>query len=76
MDHEDVRDCPFMRNCATFADPLIDEARKGPGGLGCRNQSDTYRGKHCKAFACSYLSMVVSDVLKHPGAAAARGRTA
>jgi len=76
MGHDDLHDCPFMGECATFADALIDEMRKGPGGLGCRGQSDIYRGKHCKAFACSYLSMVISDVLRHPGAAATREQTA
>lgn len=51
-----------MGTCATFNDPLIDEARKL--SLGCRGRSDFYRSEHCRTFACAYLSMVVSDVLR------------
>ena len=72
MDHEAICDCPFMDHCETFGDPLIDKVRKGPDGLGCRDQNDIYRGRHCRTFACAYLSMVVSDVLKHPAPAPAR----
>ena len=64
MDHEAICDCPFMARCETHADPLIGEKRKGPDGLGCQGQSDTYRGKHCRSFACAYLSIVVADALK------------
>jgi len=64
MDHEAICDCPFLARCETFADPLIDQRRKGPEGLGCQGQNDRYRGKHCKTFACAYLSMVLTDALK------------
>jgi hypothetical protein len=66
MDHEAMCDCLFKGRCATFNDPLIDEARKGPDGLGCRQQSDLYRGRHCHTFACAYLTMVFTDALKQP----------
>ena len=66
MDHQAICDCGFRGHCETYNDSLIDDARKGPGGLGCREQSDIYRGKHCRTFACSYLSMVISDGLKQP----------
>jgi len=69
MSHEAVCDCQFMDHCATFNDSLVDELRKGPAGLGCRGQDDIYRSKHCRTFACSYLSMVVSDVLRGPAPA-------
>lgn len=68
MDHEEISDCPFKDHCAAFNDSLIADNRKGPGGLGCRGQNDIYRGKHCRKFACAYLSMVVSDGLKPPRA--------
>ncbi|MGB2819450.1 MAG: hypothetical protein WBF17_00610 [Phycisphaerae bacterium] len=66
MDHDAVCDCHFRGHCDTFNDPLIDDARKGPTGLGCRQQSDVYRGRHCRPFACAYLSMVLTDALKQP----------
>lgn len=74
MDHETMCDCPFADHCQTYADPLIDKTRKGPTGFGCRGQNDIYRGKHCHVFACAYLSMVVSDVLKHQAPAPAPER--
>ncbi len=66
MDHEVLCDCPFMDGCATFNDPLISKDQKDPQGLGCRQQTDIYRGKHCRTFACAYLSMVVSDAFRQP----------
>jgi len=72
MDHEAVCDCQFAEHCQTFNDPLIDEARKGPEGLGCRGQNDIHRGKHCRTFACAYLSLVVTDALKQPAVKPAR----
>ena len=66
MDHEAICDCQFRDTCATFNDSLIEEARKGPSGLGCRGQSDVHRGKHCRTFACAYLSVVISDALRQP----------
>jgi len=70
MDHEAICDCPFRERCATFNDPLIDEARKGPLALGCRGQNDIYRAKHCRTFACAYLSAVVSEAFRMPAPAA------
>lgn len=72
MDHEAICDCPFRSCCATFSDPLIDDGRKGPDGMGCLRQSDVYRTKHCKTFCCTYLSTVLSDVLKQPAGGPAR----
>lgn len=69
MEHETICDCPFSGRCATCADPLIDKARKGPAGLGCRQQSNFYRAKHCKPFACKYLTVVFHDALHQPAAA-------
>ena len=66
MDHEAICDCHFRQRCETFRDPLIDDDRKGPEGHGCVGQSDLYRGKHCKSFTCSYLTMVLTDALKQP----------
>jgi hypothetical protein len=60
----------FMRECETFGDRLIDDDKKGPNGFGCREQSDTYRSRHCRTFACAYLSMVITDALKQPVAPA------
>lgn len=65
MDHEAICDCPFRDGCQTFSDPLVDDRRKGPDGLGCARQNDVYRGEHCRTFRCAVLSMVVSDVLHH-----------
>jgi hypothetical protein len=75
MDHEAICDCQFRGHCPTFGDPLVDDERKGPAGFGCRSQSDRYRGRHCRTFACAYLSMVVSDALRHPPQGAARPGT-
>jgi len=61
MDHEKRCDCQFRRGCTTFNDALIGHDRKGPFGLGCSSQTDEYRAEHCKAFACSYLTMVLAD---------------
>ena len=66
MDHEVICSCQFMDQCQTFNDSLIGEERKGPSGFGCRSQSDFYRGKHCRTFACAYLSIVLSDAMRHP----------
>ena len=66
VDHETICNCRFMDRCETFNDPLIDEARKGPGGSGCRGRDDFYRGRHCRTFACAYLSVVISDAVRHP----------
>jgi len=66
MDHDETCDCHFQRSCATFNDSLIEDARKGPEGFGCRGGNDVYRGKHCRTFRCSYLTMVLSDTLKQP----------
>ncbi|MHC4986415.1 MAG: hypothetical protein ACYTFO_09710 [Planctomycetota bacterium] len=65
MDHSKVCDCQFRARCTTYNDSLIDARRKGPDGLGCENQTDEYRGYHCKAFQCSYLTMVVTDGFRH-----------
>ncbi|HUS91516.1 MAG TPA: hypothetical protein VM695_06675 [Phycisphaerae bacterium] len=64
--HEAICECAFTARCTTFDDPLIDEARKGPTGLGCHQQSDVYRAQHCKPFACKYLTVVFHDALKQP----------
>ena len=64
MDHEAICDCAFKGRCATFNDPLIDAPRKGPSGLGCRGQTDHHRARHCRTFACSYLSLVFSDAMR------------
>lgn len=66
VDHETVCDCRFADKCETFKDSLIDDERKGPEGFGCREQHDLYRGKHCRTFACAYLSLVLTDAVKHP----------
>ncbi len=66
MDHESICNCQFREHCETFIDPLIDKARKGPTGLGCREQNDLYRAKHCHTFSCAYLSLVLSDALRQP----------
>ena len=65
MDHSKVCDCQFRDRCSTYNDSLIDARRKGPLGLGCEGQTDEYRGHHCKAFQCSYLTMVVTDGFRH-----------
>jgi len=67
MDHEAICDCPFMEECSTFNDRLISQAQKGPEGMGCVDQNDVYRSKHCKSFSCKYLSVMLSDML-HPAA--------
>ena len=66
MDHEEISDCPFKDHCAAFSDPLIGDNRKGPSGLGCQGQNDIYRGRHCRKFACAYLSVVISDQMRQP----------
>jgi len=50
-----VGDCPFLCECSTFGDRLVPASAKGPTGRGCRGQTDAYRKKHCKAFACRTL---------------------
>ena len=71
MDHARVCDCQFRAGCTTYKDPLIEAKRKGPRGLGCCVQTDEYRADHCKAFQCSYLTLVLSDGFRH---LAAEGR--
>ncbi len=76
MDKEETYDCPFILQCETFGDPLIAGTRKGRDGLGCRAQTNTYRGRHCKTFACAYLSAVLADALNlHLGHPAEHGDT-
>ena len=65
VDHEAICDCPFMDHCQTYTDPLIGKGRKGPEGMGCHVQNDVYRGKHCRKFALTYLTMVLEDAAKH-----------
>jgi len=65
VDRERVCDCQFKAACQTFNDPLIDERRKGLDGFGCVQQTDHYRGKHCRVFRCAYLAAVVSDAMRH-----------
>ena len=69
MQYEKVRNCPFAGKCATYCDPLVDDARKGADGLGCVGRSDVYRSRHCKGFACKYLSVVLSEVVRLRGRA-------
>ena len=64
MDHDAICDCPFQEHCQTHADPLVDEARKGPEGMGCTGANDHHRQRHCKAFACQYLAVVFSDLIR------------
>jgi hypothetical protein len=67
MDHDAICDCLFLPRCETFHDPQIDQERKTSLGFGCREQSDVYRARHCRRFACAYLSMVVTDAMgSHP----------
>jgi hypothetical protein len=68
MDALTACDCPFQERCATFGDRLIDAARKGPAGLGCRQQSDAYRNQHCHSFRCQFLCAILSDMFS-PGKA-------
>ncbi len=63
MDHEAVCGCGFVETCQTHADALIDPSRKTRLGFGCEEQTDQYRSRHCKAFSCRYLSMLLSDIL-------------
>lgn len=65
MEHDRICDCQFRARCSTFNDSWIEARRKGAEGLGCQNQSDEYRAHHCKAFQCSYLTMVVADGFRH-----------
>jgi len=66
MECQALCDCHFKEHCPTFNDPLVDDERRGPKGLGCLGQTDLYRGKHCQTFVCAYLSTVLSDALKNP----------
>lgn len=50
-----VCDCPFLRGCRTYNDPLISDRTKGPAGRGCTARTDAYRRRHCKVFACQLL---------------------
>jgi len=56
-----------MEECSTYNDPLISRSRKGPKGFGCVGRNDVHRSKHCKSFACKYLSVMLTDML-HPAA--------
>ena len=76
MDHEALCDCPFVDRCSTFSDPLIDRVRKGPEGFGCHDQNDHHRGRHCRTFRCSYLTLLVADALAPCVESAARGSSA
>ena len=75
MDHERVCDCQFKATCQTFNDPLIEAEYKTACGHGCVQQTDYYRGKHCKAFRCAYLMAVVSDVFRRAPAQAGQADT-
>jgi len=66
MDHEAKCDCQFLETCPTFEDRMVSGRMKGPTGLGCTGQTDVYRGKHCRTFACAYLSIAVSNALRQP----------
>ncbi len=65
MDRERVCDCQFKDTCQTFNDPLIAAKQKTADGHGCVGQTDYYRGSHCRVFSCAYLTVVVSDALRH-----------
>jgi hypothetical protein len=66
MDRQTICDCCFKDHCQTFSDPLIEQARKGAAGLGCRGQNDLHRARHCRTFRCASLSLVLNDLLKQP----------
>ena len=71
MDHEAICDCPFKDSCQTFDDPMVAGCEKGAAGRGCQGASDIHRRSHCRAFACKYLSTVLSQMMaadKTPGA--------
>jgi len=63
MDHEAICDCPFKDTCQTFRDPMVASCEKGPAGRGCEGVNDIHRRRHCRAFACKYLSIVLSDMM-------------
>ena len=63
MDHETICDCPFKNGCQTYNDPMVAACVKGPAGRGCDRINDIHRREHCRAFACKYLSMVLSQMI-------------
>jgi len=65
MGRSKLCDCQFRGRCSTYNDAVIDPRRKGPLGLGCTGQTDEYRGCHCKAFQCAYLTLAVTDGFRH-----------
>ena len=54
-DGNGVADCRFLAGCQTYNDPLVPAWTKGPAGRGCVAQTDAYRRRHCKTFACQHL---------------------
>ena len=63
----EVTDCRFRDGCDTYGDPLIDRAAKGQHGRGCLAQTDIYRKKHCKAFACKLLCCILREAVAKLG---------
>ncbi len=63
MDATTICDCRFQDRCATFGDRLIGADRKGPAGLGCVQQTDVHRNRHCHAFRCQSLCAMLADFL-------------
>jgi hypothetical protein len=72
MDREAIRDCQFLERCATFGDPMIDQGRKGPAGMGCTGQNDIHRSRHCHVFRCTCLCVLLGDLLGGAGHAKPR----
>ena len=58
-----IADCRFLAGCETFNDPLVCRMAKGDTGHGCAAQTDTYRKKHCKGFACKLLTGILREAL-------------
>ena len=75
MDRERVCDCQFKETCQTFNDPLIEARCKSASGHGCVQQTDYYRGEHCRVFRCACLMTVLSDVFRHAPAQPRRADT-
>jgi len=59
-------DCRFLAECLTYRDPLVPRRLKGSAGHGCTGQTDTYRKRHCKTFACKMLSCLLGALLARP----------
>jgi len=59
-----VGDCRFLQDCATYSDPLVSRTSKIATGRGCLGQTDTYRKKHCRAFACKLFCGMLKDALR------------